>query len=134
MTAELLVDIGMAVTVFGLMGYLAITLTVTRLKNKRLYIKATQAEVDRLAVYVQAQEIMKREADSIENSDGFVKFVSKSRDWAFEYIETVQKDLFDLKQLFDDIGVAPKTVAQANDLHARISKVLNNLPEDNQNV
>ena len=134
MTAELLVDIGMAVTVFGLMGYLAITLTVTRLKNKRLYIKATQAEVDRLAVYVQAQEIMKREADSIENSDGFVKFVSKSRDWAFEYIETVQKDLFDLKQLFDDIGVAPKTVAQANDLHARISKVLNNLPDDNQNV
>ena len=29
----------------------------------------------------------------LENSDGFLKFVSDSRDWAFEYIEQVQKAL-----------------------------------------
>jgi uncharacterized membrane-anchored protein YhcB (DUF1043 family) len=29
----------------------------------------------------------------LEGSDGFLKFVSDSRDWAFEYIEEVQKAL-----------------------------------------
>ena len=31
----------------------------------------------------------------IQQNDGFLKFVSDSRDWAFEYIETVQSGLQD---------------------------------------
>ncbi len=30
---------------------------------------------------------------AIENSEGFLRFVSESRDWAFEYIEEVQSGL-----------------------------------------
>lgn len=28
---------------------------------------------------------------AVEETDGFVKFISQSREWAFEYIENVQK-------------------------------------------
>lgn len=34
-----------------------------------------------------------QEADKIEESDGFLKFVSDSRDWAYAYIESVQKEI-----------------------------------------
>ena len=46
-------------------------------------------------------EKLTAEANSkdIEQTDGFLKFVSDSRDWAFQYIETVQESLeaFDKK-------------------------------------
>ena len=47
-----------------------------------------------------AQEI---ENKKLEDTDGFLKFVSDSRDWAFEYIEEVQKALAE----FDE-EVAPQ--------------------------
>lgn len=37
-----------------------------------------------------SEEISK---NSIENSDGFLKFVTQSRDWAFQYIEDVQEKI-----------------------------------------
>jgi hypothetical protein len=45
------------------------------------------------------EEINKRDAKSLEQTEGFLKFISDSRDWAFEYIEEVQQALqdFDLQ-------------------------------------
>jgi hypothetical protein len=34
-------------------------------------------------------------APAIENSEGFIKFISESRDWAFQYIEEFQAGLKD---------------------------------------
>lgn len=34
-------------------------------------------------------------APTVENSEGFLRFVSESRDWAFQYIEEVQSALQD---------------------------------------
>lgn len=34
-------------------------------------------------------------APAIENSEGFIRFISESRDWAFQYIEEVQAALQD---------------------------------------
>lgn len=34
-----------------------------------------------------------QEAEKIEESDGFLKFVSDSRDWAYAYIESVQEEI-----------------------------------------
>lgn len=36
------------------------------------------------------KKALSNEANPIESTDGFVKFISDSRDWAFEYIEKVQ--------------------------------------------
>jgi hypothetical protein len=34
---------------------------------------------------------------NVENTEGFLKFVTQSRDWAFEYIENVQNSISSLK-------------------------------------
>lgn len=36
-----------------------------------------------------------QESEKIEQSDGFLKFVSDSRDWAYAYIESVQEEIND---------------------------------------
>lgn len=46
-------------------------------------------------------EIEKRAAEEIGNNDGFIKFLSDSRDWAFDYIEKVQESIKNLKTAVD---------------------------------
>lgn len=43
------------------------------------------------------EELDKRDNVSIEQTDGFVKFLSESRDWAFDYIENVQQSIQELQ-------------------------------------
>jgi len=100
------------------------------LKNRSLIIKAAQAELDRITVYEQAKAIFKDEHDKSGGTDGFIKFMTKSRDWAFEYIEKVQLDLYELQTYHEKNGSAPKTVAQANELNKIILKLLDNLPKE----
>jgi hypothetical protein len=47
------------------------------------------------------KEMKKKEDNSIEKTDGFLKFVSDSRDWAFKYIEEVQAALESFKSAVD---------------------------------
>ena len=117
-----------------IIGALAITSLFLAFKNRQLYVKTMQAELDRLSVYTQAQEIFKAESSRVESKDGFVKFMSQSRDWAFQYIETVQSDLYDLKQSFESSQKLPRTVAHTNDLNDKIRKILQNWPKEDKNV
>jgi hypothetical protein len=117
-----------------IIGGLATTSLFLAFKNRQLYVKTMQAELDRMSVYAQAQEIFKAESSRVESKDGFVRFMSQSRDWAFEYIEKVQSDLYDLKQSFESSQKLPRTVAQSNDLNDKIRKILENLPKEDKNV
>lgn len=117
-----------------IIGSLVILSLFLALKNRQLYVKAAQAEVDRLSVYVQAQQIFKAEAERVESKDGFVRFMSQSRDWAFQYIESVQSDLYELKQSFESSKKGLRTVAQTNDLNDKITKILENLPKEDKGV
>lgn len=125
MTTEAIIS-AVALTLVGL---LLISNLYLRVKNKQLFMKASQSEVDRLSVYLKAQEILKEQTDNIEDKDGFVKFMSTSRDWAFEYIEQVQNDLYELNDVFEATKGAPKTVAQNNAMSEAVRKVLQNLPD-----
>ena len=127
---EIIINIVVALIIGGL----AITSLFLAFKNRQLYVKTMQAELDRMSVYAQAQEIFKAESSRVESKDGFVRFMSQSRDWAFEYIEKVQSDLYDLKQSFESSQKLPRTVAQSNDLNDKIRKILENLPKEDKNV
>ena len=125
------VDIVVVAIIAVIVAYLSISNIRLILKNKTFAVAAQQAELDRLTVYEQAQQIFAEEhAKSSSNNDGFVKFMSTSRDWAFDYIERVQLDLYELKTYHEFHGSAPKTVAQANELNRIILKLLDNLPKD----
>jgi ferritin len=112
------------------MGLLVVNNIYLRLKNRKLFVKASQAEVDRLSVYVQTKELLAKAAEESQGTDGFIKFMSTSRDWAFEYIEDVQRDLHALKEVVDATAGKPRTVAQNNVLAEAVNKVLKHLPKE----
>lgn len=41
--------------------------------------------------------IAENETNKLEKDDGFLKFISESRDWAFKYIEDVQQAIKEYK-------------------------------------
>jgi ferritin len=125
MSSETII-IAVALVVIGLLTASNLAL---RIKNKTLIVKSSQADLDRLSVYVKSQELLSKAAEENRGQDGFVKFMATSRNWAFEYIEAVQKDLYELKDVFGATKGTAKTVAQANALSEAVRKVLEHLPE-----
>jgi hypothetical protein len=58
-------------------------------KNKKLRGQMIQFALDKTMLLEHVEKISGK-SSSIEHSEGFLKFVSDSRDWAFKYIEDVQ--------------------------------------------
>jgi len=70
-----------------------------RIKNKKIIEKLAQEVIDKgIIVQKLNDELKKYQNAEIEKTDGFLKFISESRDWAFQYIEDVQKELLDFQK------------------------------------
>jgi hypothetical protein len=84
---DLISIIILSIAVVVLFAMFGRQILITRAVAERL----VQAFVDNneLAEKIEAKYLDK----DIEQTEGFVKFLSESRDWAFEYIETVQGGL-----------------------------------------
>lgn len=81
--------------------YFILKITVQKKKLLGMYI---QSEIDKHVLVQQLEQLSKElSTRELSETDGFVKFISQSRDWAFEYIEEVQKALAE----FDE-EVAPR--------------------------
>ena len=77
---------------------LLISVVKLRLKNRRLAAELLQATLDQNILLTRlAEELKKKEEVSVEKTDGFLKFISDSRDMAFEYIETMQEAIVKFK-------------------------------------
>jgi hypothetical protein len=73
-----------------------------KIKNRRLAAELLQSTIDHnIALTMLAEELKKNENVSVEKTDGFLKFISESRDLAFEYIEKVQDSLVKFKSEVD---------------------------------
>jgi threonyl-tRNA synthetase len=73
-----------------------------RLKNRRLALELLQITLDQNILMTKlAEELKKKEEISVEKTDGFLKFISESRELAFEYIEAMQEALVKFK---DKVG------------------------------
>lgn len=96
----------------------------TRVKIRKLNAENTQLHVDQL-IYMSklAEMVSERDNKSIEQTEGFLKFVSDSRDWAFQYIEDVQQAL-----MVYDVALNTKDAKIINDAY---KKLIDFLPEDN---
>jgi len=81
--------------------FLVIRLNIQKRKILSLYI---QSEMHKHMLGQKIEELQKElSTKELSETDGFIKFISQSRDWAFEYIEEVQKVLAE----FDE-KVAPE--------------------------
>jgi hypothetical protein len=92
--------------IFVLIVLVVVTLLVAvvklKLKNRKLAAELLQATLDQNILLTRlAEELKKKEEVSVEKTDGFLKFISESRDLAFEYIEKVQDSLIKFKSEVD---------------------------------
>lgn len=62
-------------------------------KKRKLLAIIVQLEVDKNILYEKLAEamVLKDSKIEVEQSEGFLNFISESRDWAFKYIEDVQQ-------------------------------------------
>lgn len=93
---------------YGIFVTLIIYLTY-RIYRMRVLFKSLsdmflQEKADVLLLQKRVQELYQEiENNKLQETDGFLKFVSDSRDWAFQYIEEVQTALSEF-----DKNVAPE--------------------------
>lgn len=86
-----------------LIVYLVFALAVTGLiintirlqvKLKRVEDALTQASIEKMVLADHMEKLIsERDMKSVEETEGFLRFISESRDWAFQYIEDVQNAL-----------------------------------------
>lgn len=124
---ELLIYIFISI-VFGLLSFSVITLSI---RNKSITTKWAQTQIDNAALREKLAELVANgDSKKIEHTEGFVRFISESRDWAFEYIENVQSSLQDLSKVVDSLKPGYLTAKEAETLKENINKVLKHLPND----
>ncbi len=94
-----------AVSVLSVLATMFLITTLHQRKARlEMLEKYLKAEVEKAVVLDKLAESLKElETKTIEESDGFLKFVSDSREWAFKYIEDIQAALEEF-----DKAVAPQ--------------------------
>jgi hypothetical protein len=71
--------------------FLLILLVIQRKRTLEALEKYIEVEIEKAVILDKLEEVVKEnELKNIEGSDGFLKFVSDSREWAFKCIEDVQ--------------------------------------------
>ena len=103
--------------------------------------KYLASEIEKSIFSTKLSEItLQSETKKIEESEGFLKFISESRDWAFKYIEDVQDTIggFDLsvsesiEYLYNNRNNFPddRSSAAIVVVYEEYKKLKNILPED----
>lgn len=86
------------------------------------YLKLAMEASERIKFLT--NEIEKKDKEALTQTDGFVKFLSESRDWAFQYIEDVQVAI---KSLQDAKASADRTATKNS-----IERLYEFLPKENK--
>jgi hypothetical protein len=97
------------IAVYSLIVVLFFILIISNLRQRviiqRLGRDVEQGLIDYLAISEKMQEALKNnDQKKIEETEGFLKFVSDSRDWAFQYIERVQIAIKDFQNTFHPVA------------------------------
>jgi hypothetical protein len=78
---------------------LVISLINLKVSGRRLAKELLQSTIDtNIALTMLAEELKKKEEVSLEKTDGFLKFISESREMAFDYIEKIQESLVKFRE------------------------------------
>lgn len=97
------------------------------IKSRKITIQFVQAELDKQLLLDRLEKVSEDlQALETQQSDGFLRFISQSRDWAFEYIEKVQDSIVELHSAMESSDEAKITKAY--------QKLLEYLPETNPDV
>jgi hypothetical protein len=96
------------------------------LKHKRSLAVVAQLVIDKTTLLDELSKANFIAENSSDLNDGFIKFLSESRDMAFEYISDVQESIESLKRAMDLRDEAMITESY--------TKLISFLPSENQDV
>jgi hypothetical protein len=114
-----------AFSLYTLLFFASLILLVKSLvRNKKLSAELALLNIERVAFASHIDQLeTAKESGSVEGTQGFLRFISESRDWAFEYIEDVQQALYAY-----DIALS---LNDAEILNEAYKKLISFLPDDN---
>lgn len=108
-----------AILLITALSFISIKLLLSRRKIANLLL---QEILDKMVLQDSLDKVSEEyQSLSIQGSDGFVKFLSESREWAFSYIEEVQQSIVDLDKAM--ISMNDEEIAKA------YKKLLEHLPK-----
>jgi hypothetical protein len=88
------VGLGLTIMISASIGLVAYYIVTILMKNIEQSAMIEQLKIDNSAYAKKFSELVEEKQKlELVQTDGFVSFVSKSRDWAFTYIEEVQSTL-----------------------------------------
>ena len=92
----------MAIVIISVISILTASVVFTTASRRKLVKRLLQLEADKLILMDRLdKKSADLEAKKLEGTDEFVSFLSKSREWAFEYIENVQVAIYHLKNTME---------------------------------
>jgi hypothetical protein len=92
---------GTAISIIFILLYVIVKSNIQKKKILSLYI---QSEMHKHMLGQKIEELQKElSTKELSETDGFVRFISQSRDWAFQYIEEVQTALSEFDKTVDPL-------------------------------
>lgn len=96
------IDIVIFVTMLLVISTLMFLVYKLKLQRDKIQANFLQAVIDRGVLLEKVSTLAaEKDANALKEDDGFIKFLSQSREWAYEYIEEVQTVVESFKQKAD---------------------------------
>lgn len=118
-----IIPIALLFFAFATVGSLAVVL---KLRNTKLLSQIAQLMLDKQAILEELDRASFISNNSIDIENGFIKFLSESRESAFEYIEDVQVAILNLKDAMES--------GNEGQITESYNKLINFLPSDSASV
>ena len=124
-----------------LIAYLGFRNLVLRRSFHNAIIAKSEAEIKRsILLHEYTNVLQELENKKLEKSDDFIRFISESRDWAFEYIEDAQEKITEFDKQIQEIvewnrtygsviGDIPHT-SKIEEINLAYDKIRSLLPEN----
>ena len=117
-----------AFSIYTFLFFTSLILLVKSLvRNKKLSAEVALLNLERVAFTSHIDQLeTAKESGSVEGTQGFLRFISESRDWAFEYIENVQEAIGEYDEALSTNDAAK--------ISAAYNKMINMLPKENKDA
>ena len=120
----------------GLIAALSALATYLLLKNRKMSKQIEISNLNIASLYMRLSDLSNQKDDKdIQNTEGFIKFLSDSRQWAFDYIEDVQKSLHNFdKRITKVIGYYSTYGSTIDGPHIQMVKQVSDAYEELKSV
>jgi hypothetical protein len=116
----IIVETVIATLLSVLIAFLGYKVYSLKAANKDIVLSLLQETLDKAALAEKVKETQDMiNNTNIDDKDGFIKFLSQSREWAFEYIENVQAAIIKL-----DVGMKAQDQAQILEAYNELLKFM----------